>query len=154
MSLFQNHYICPDCCHQWQDDDECKVDDECPRCGARDCSPVESYEYPQYGDRYKCLDCFETIPNPGIGGVIIECPYCGSQNLDCILPDGTIKFSQKNGEVKKKVKEAKKKVKVVVYVESGCVQQVFSNDPNVDVMLVDAEAALKRATKGMEEVSF
>lgn len=98
MSLFQNHYTCYKCHHQWQDDYECMVDDTCPECGARNCSPVESYQYPQYGDRYKCTACNEVTTLLAMSPPIIECPYCGSKNLDLIAPDGTVKSSQRGGE--------------------------------------------------------
>lgn len=93
--LYQNHYICYKCAHTWQDDYECMVDDECPKCGAKACSPVESYEYPQHGDRYLCTSCKKATAPVGLGELIMECPHCGSKNLDCILPDGTVKFGQR-----------------------------------------------------------
>jgi len=43
-SLFVNHYTCPDCGTDWQDEWECAVDDDCPHCGKRHISPHESEE--------------------------------------------------------------------------------------------------------------
>lgn len=43
-ALFVNHYTCPDCGADWQDQWECTVDDDCPNCGKRHISPYESKE--------------------------------------------------------------------------------------------------------------
>lgn len=42
--LFRNHYTCYQCGKHWTDVWDCQVDDDCPHCGARHCSPVESEE--------------------------------------------------------------------------------------------------------------
>jgi rubrerythrin len=42
--LFLNKYTCPDCGESWEDQWSCGCDDECPHCGARNISPVESIE--------------------------------------------------------------------------------------------------------------
>jgi len=41
-NMFLNHYTCYRCCEHWTDVWECQVDDDCPHCGTRHCSPVES----------------------------------------------------------------------------------------------------------------
>lgn len=41
---FLNHYTCDRCGHDWQDEWDCMVDDECPACGARHMSPHTSEE--------------------------------------------------------------------------------------------------------------
>ena len=35
-------YECDECDCRWQDEWSCMCDDECPNCGARDMSPIES----------------------------------------------------------------------------------------------------------------
>ncbi|MBB01207.1 MAG: hypothetical protein CMJ47_01020 [Planctomyces sp.] len=42
--FFRNHYTCYKCGKHWNDVWDCQVDDDCPHCGARHCSPVESEE--------------------------------------------------------------------------------------------------------------
>src|SRR5690606_25198796 len=42
MAWFRNHYHCTDCGTHWADEWSCGCDDDCPRCGSRHCSPVES----------------------------------------------------------------------------------------------------------------
>lgn len=34
-------YTCPRCDHRWLDEWSCLVDADCPRCEARDITPVE-----------------------------------------------------------------------------------------------------------------
>lgn len=41
-SGFTNHYVCPECAHEWTDEWSCMVDDDCPECGARHISPFMS----------------------------------------------------------------------------------------------------------------
>lgn len=41
---FRNFYECPVCEHEWTDEWSAMCDDECPRCGARSISPIESEE--------------------------------------------------------------------------------------------------------------
>lgn len=41
---FTNCYECPDCKCYWEDEDDCQVDDDCPDCGLRHISPVESLD--------------------------------------------------------------------------------------------------------------
>lgn len=41
-NMFLNLYTCYRCGEHWTDVWECQVDDDCPHCGARHCSPVES----------------------------------------------------------------------------------------------------------------
>jgi len=42
MAWFLNHYTCARCGHGWIDEWSCMCDDDCPLCGARHMSPVES----------------------------------------------------------------------------------------------------------------
>ncbi len=39
-----NYYECPKCEYAWQDYWNCQVDDDCPHCGCRHISPMESQE--------------------------------------------------------------------------------------------------------------
>lgn len=41
---FLNRYRCDRCGHEWSDVWSCGCDDDCPECGARHMSPVESEE--------------------------------------------------------------------------------------------------------------
>jgi hypothetical protein len=40
--LFRNFYKCYRCDHEWDDFWSATCDDECPQCGARDCTPYLS----------------------------------------------------------------------------------------------------------------
>jgi hypothetical protein len=42
MAWYRNHYHCGDCGTDWEDEWSCCCDDECPHCGSRNWSPVES----------------------------------------------------------------------------------------------------------------
>lgn len=42
MAWFRNHYKCYRCGEAWDDEWSCMCDDECPNCGARHTSPVDS----------------------------------------------------------------------------------------------------------------
>ena len=42
MAWFRNHYECARCGAEWTDDWSCTCDDDCPDCGARHMSPVDS----------------------------------------------------------------------------------------------------------------
>jgi hypothetical protein len=42
MAWFRNHYECARCGLVWTDEWSCTCDDDCPRCGARHMSPLES----------------------------------------------------------------------------------------------------------------
>lgn len=37
---FRLEYCCPDCDEEWEDVYECAVDSDCPKCGARDITPL------------------------------------------------------------------------------------------------------------------
>ena len=37
-----NRYRCYSCGHEWEDEWTSQVDDDCPSCGARHCSPYQS----------------------------------------------------------------------------------------------------------------
>lgn len=43
-TVFINHYTCPACGEEWQDEWTAQVDDDCPACGERHISPHESEE--------------------------------------------------------------------------------------------------------------
>lgn len=40
--MFLNHYQCPRCDHAWSDEWSCQCDDDCPACGLRHLSPIDS----------------------------------------------------------------------------------------------------------------
>ena len=42
MAWYANHYQCYRCSEHWVDEWSCMCDDECPHCGARHATPVES----------------------------------------------------------------------------------------------------------------
>ncbi len=42
MAWYRNHYECARCGSEWTDEWSCQCDDDCPHCGARHMSPVES----------------------------------------------------------------------------------------------------------------
>lgn len=42
MAWFLNHYTCYRCDQDWWDAWSCTCDDDCPHCGARHSSPVDS----------------------------------------------------------------------------------------------------------------
>jgi len=42
MAWFRNHYRCGRCGKGWSDEWSCMCDDDCPHCGARHWSPVNS----------------------------------------------------------------------------------------------------------------
>ena len=39
---FINHYKCPRCNHEWDDEWSAMCDDDCPECGMRHISPTDS----------------------------------------------------------------------------------------------------------------
>lgn len=44
MTWFRNHYECDECGETWADEWSCTCDDDCPNCGARHVSPVDSQD--------------------------------------------------------------------------------------------------------------
>lgn len=42
MAWYRNHYHCGECGTDWEDEWSCCCDDECPSCGSRNWSPVDS----------------------------------------------------------------------------------------------------------------
>lgn len=42
MAWYLNHYECERCGRDWQDEWSCMCEDDCPHCGARHMSPVDS----------------------------------------------------------------------------------------------------------------
>ncbi len=51
MAWLANHHICYRCEEHWVDEWSCQCDDECPYCGARNSSPVESEDLSGFIDR-------------------------------------------------------------------------------------------------------
>ena len=45
MTWFINHYHCTDCDTKWSDEWSCCCDDECPNCGSRNWSPIDSDDF-------------------------------------------------------------------------------------------------------------
>jgi predicted nucleic acid-binding Zn-ribbon protein len=48
MAWFLNRYQCYRCELVWEDEWSCMCDDDCPHCGARHCSPLESEDLSGY----------------------------------------------------------------------------------------------------------
>ena len=46
IKAFENHYLCPDCQHEWVDLWCSQPDDECPKCHKKHISPYASFEVP------------------------------------------------------------------------------------------------------------
>ncbi|AGB45750.1 hypothetical protein FJ872_11180 [Mesorhizobium sp. B2-5-9] len=42
MAWYLNHYECYRCSEHWTDEWSCMCDDECPNCGARHATPIDS----------------------------------------------------------------------------------------------------------------
>ena len=42
MAWYRNYYECDRCTETWEDEWSCTCDDDCPSCGARHASPVNS----------------------------------------------------------------------------------------------------------------
>lgn len=40
--MFINQYECPRCDHAWSDTWSCQCDDDCPECGCRNISSIDS----------------------------------------------------------------------------------------------------------------
>lgn len=45
MAWFRNEYQCYRCEYEWEDEWSAQCDDDCPSCGARHASPVESEDF-------------------------------------------------------------------------------------------------------------
>ncbi len=69
MAWYLNHYKCARCGRDWQDEWSCMCDDDCPHCGARHMSPMDS------DDLTKVIDQdgnqFVALRSPGTAG---HCP--------------------------------------------------------------------------------
>lgn len=50
MAWYRNHYHCGDCGTDWDDEWSCCCDDECPNCGSRNWSPVDSEDLTEVVD--------------------------------------------------------------------------------------------------------
>lgn len=51
MAWYRNHYHCGDCGTDWEDEWSCCCDDECPSCGSRNWSPVNSEDLTEVIDQ-------------------------------------------------------------------------------------------------------
>jgi len=90
-----NHYTCPKCATEWQDDWNCACNDECPSCGLSDIEPHESQDIEglkicecgncgfrcDIGDLDPCSNIWERLDFDA--GRLIEvpagdCPECGA----------------------------------------------------------------------------
>jgi predicted nucleic acid-binding Zn-ribbon protein len=64
MAWFLNYYNCDRCGQDWTDEWSCMCDDDCPHCGARHMSPVNSddltYVIEQQGNEFVVLWSPET----------------------------------------------------------------------------------------------
>ena len=64
MAWYLNHYECEDCGRAWQNEWSCMCDDDCPHCGARHMSPVDSDDLTEIiikdGDEFVVLRSLET----------------------------------------------------------------------------------------------
>lgn len=74
MALLTNHYTCERCGHNWSDDWDCAVDDDCPSCGARHMSPHTSED-----NAVTCAHCGEERQDFTEQGVWL-CGACNGLN--------------------------------------------------------------------------
>jgi len=44
MISYNNHYTCPECGYDWEDEWTSQCDDDCPACGCRHVTPHKSEE--------------------------------------------------------------------------------------------------------------
>ena len=51
MAWFLNHHVCYRCDQEWTDEWSCMCDDECPHCGARDSTPIDSEDLTEVIER-------------------------------------------------------------------------------------------------------
>jgi predicted nucleic acid-binding Zn-ribbon protein len=66
MAWFINHYSCAACGHKWSDGWSCMCDDDCPHCGARHMSPVDSDDLTEIiVPRGDCLALLRSPPTAG-----------------------------------------------------------------------------------------
>ena len=90
--MFINHYHCPSCGTDWHDRHTSQVNDDCPSCGARHISPVDSEDAAPDDVLCRCANCdwhgpeselkelqdvFERV-SPGDVMPAGECPECGA----------------------------------------------------------------------------
>lgn len=50
MACFLNSYTCPECNYEWEDEWDCGCDDDCPACGKRHITPMESEQLDDEGE--------------------------------------------------------------------------------------------------------
>ncbi len=70
MAWYLNHYECARCGRHWQDEWSCMCDDDCPHCGARHMSPVDSD------------DLTEIIIKDGDDFVVLRSAYSAEQRAN------------------------------------------------------------------------
>ena len=57
---FTNHYRCPDCGHEWQDEWSAMSDDDCPECGLRAIQPYKSDDTDEGGPMFTLKITFKS----------------------------------------------------------------------------------------------
>ena len=72
MAWFRNHYHCGDCGTDWHDEWSCCCDDQCPNCGSKNWSPVESD------------DLTEVIETSGDSFVLLRSPPTAEHHPDYV----------------------------------------------------------------------
>jgi hypothetical protein len=70
MAWYLNHYKCEDCGRDWRGEWSCTCDDDCPHCGARHMSPLDSD------------DLTEIIIKDGDGFVVLHSPESAEHHAD------------------------------------------------------------------------
>jgi len=86
--LFLNHYRCYRCEHAWTDEWSAMCDDDCPKCGARHCSPLRSEELPLFLNYYQCYRCRHQWTDEWSATCDDECPECEARACSPIRSDG------------------------------------------------------------------
>jgi hypothetical protein len=87
MAWFRNHYECAECAESWTDEWSCTCDDDCPHCGARHMSPVESDDLTkiivQRGDNFVVM---RSASNAGHEPIYLEVvSFANRQNAESFL---------------------------------------------------------------------
>jgi len=62
MAWYRNHYHCGDCGTDWEDEWSCCCDDDCPDCGSRHWSPVDSEDLTEV--LFEAKDGFIVMQSP------------------------------------------------------------------------------------------
>ncbi len=87
--MFINEYRCHQCGHEWSDSWPQMVNDDCPKCGAKNNQPVESKDAAMKAecgncgwtgapDRLNAIADIEQRVSSGEETPAGECPECGS----------------------------------------------------------------------------